>query len=162
MSDPERVLLSDLPPSLLLILAIVVFLAYTLPRIAEASEAAAKLLGPIGRYWRERGLTRAEQHRAEVQREARQLAKAIVAEVTPPDYAEMERRLANMDRRIKVLEESDQIQRAYIIYDENWHFADEMAAVRNPECTPAPRYTFDQFKERWRQGWRPGRPSPQH
>lgn len=155
MSEHERSLLSHLPSWMLLAIAVVVFLAYTLPRLAEASEAVARLLGPIGRYWRDRGLDRAERHRSEVQREAKQLAKQIVAEVTPPDYAEMGRRLSNMDTRIKILEESDRIHRAYIIYDEHWHFDDEMAAVRHPECTPAPRYTFDQFRDKWRDGWRP-------
>ena len=160
MSEREQALMSQLPPWILLVVAVVVLLAYTLPRIAEASASLAKLMGPIGRYWRKRGLLRAEERDAELQKEAKELAKQIVAEVTPPDYAEMGRRLGNMERRVKSLEESDQIQRAFIVYDEEWHFNDALAAVGRPDCAPAPRMTHNQFKRLWRDGWRPGDPIP--
>ncbi|OCB43951.1 hypothetical protein A5721_22950 [Mycobacterium vulneris] len=160
MSEHERALMSQLPPWVLLAVAILVLLAYTLPRIAEASSTLAKLMGPIGRYWRKRGLLRAAERDAELQKEAKELAKQIVAEVTPPDYAEQGRQLANMDRRVKTLEESDQIQRAFIVYDEEWHFNDALSAVGRPDCAPAPRLTHNQFKKHWRAGWRPGEPVP--
>ncbi|AJA43330.1 hypothetical protein VC60_gp29 [Mycobacterium phage Sbash] len=160
MSEHELTLISQLPPWILLALAALVLLAYALPRIAEASASLAKLMGPIGRYWRNRGLRRAAERDAELQAEARELAKQIVAEVTPPDYAEMGRRLANMERRVVSLEESDQIQRAFIVYDEEWHFNDALSAVGRPDCAPAPRLTHNQFKRLWRAGWRPGEPVP--
>lgn len=160
MSDRDRDLLSVLPPWLILALAVTVFLGYTLPRLAEASEAVSKLLGPVGRYWRDRGLRRAASRRNEIQAEAAELAKQIVAEVTPPDYAEMGRRLSNMDKRVRALEWSDQVQRAYIVYDAAWHFDDELSAVGHPECAPAPRLSFEAFETLYREGWRPGRPIP--
>lgn len=160
MSEHDRALLSMLPPWVLLALAVVVFLAYTLPRLAEASAAVAKILGPLGRYWRDRGQRRAAHHRDEVQAEARQLAQEIVNKVTPPDYAEMGRRLENMDARVRTLEESDRVQRAYIVYDAEWHFDDEMAAVGRPDCKPAFRLSFDHFERLYRSGWRPGQPLP--
>ncbi|AII28178.1 hypothetical protein VC74_gp30 [Mycobacterium phage Sparky] len=160
MSEHERALMSQLPPWILLVVAVLVLIAYTLPRIAEASSTLAKLMGPIGRYWRRRGRVRAQERDAELQAEAKELAKLIVQEVTPPDYAEMGRRLANMERRVLSLEESDQIQRAFIVYDEEWHFNDALSAVGRPDCAPAPRLTHNQFKRYWRAGWRPGDPIP--
>ncbi|MFA5711476.1 hypothetical protein [Mycolicibacterium sp.] len=160
MSERDHALLSSLPPWILLVLTFVVFLAYVLPRLAEASEAAAKLLGPIGSYWRDRGLRRAQAHRNEVQAEARQLAQEIVNKVTPPDYAEMGRRLENMDKRVRTLERSERLYKAYIVYDADWHFDDELAAVGHPDCKPAPRLSFDQFEELHDNGWRPGQPLP--
>ncbi|MFN3005160.1 hypothetical protein [Mycolicibacterium wolinskyi] len=163
MPEHDRALLSQLPPWTLYALAVLVVLAYALPRIAEASEGLAKLMGPVGRYWRKRGLERAKKRDDEVQAEAKQLAKQIVAEVTPPpppDYAEMGRRVANMERRVKALEGSEQVQRAFIVYDAEWHFNDELKAVGRPECAPAPRLSFDRFETLWRSGWRPGEPIP--
>lgn len=160
MSESERALMSQLPPWILLAVAVLVLLAYALPRIAEASASLAKLMGPIGRYWRSRGLRRAQEREAELQAEAKALAKQIVAEAMPPDYAEMGRRLANMERRVVSLEESDQIQRAFIVYDDEWHFNDALAAVGRPDCAPAPRVAYNQFKRLWRDGWRPGDPVP--
>lgn len=164
MSEHDRALLAMLPPWALYLVLLVVIAALVLPRLAEASDAAAKLLGPIGRYWRRRGQQRNRQHNAEVQAEARQLAEEIVAKIspapTPADYEEMRRRLGNMDDRVKELENENGVNRAYIVYDAEWHWEDELAAVGRPDCKPAPRLSIAQFEELYRTGWRPGQPTP--
>jgi len=135
-----------MPPWVLGLVAIAVIAALVLPRLAEASAAAAKLLGPIGRYWRRRGQQR-----------------RIVAEITPADYQEMGRRVTNLDGRVralessnKVLERVNEVQQAYIVYDAQWHFEDELSAVGKPDCKPAARLTFNRFEDLYSDGWRPG------
>lgn len=161
MSEQERQLISALlPPWALLAVVVFVLLAYTLPRIAEASEALARLMGPVGRYWRDRGQRRDRRHQEELQKEAKQLAKQIVAEVQPVDYQEMGRQLENMDRRVRTLERSNEVQKAFIVYDAEWHFDDELSSVGHPDCKPAFRLTFDRFEALYEQGWRPGQELP--
>lgn len=159
ISLPDPVM-DQLPSWALILVAALAFLNFLFARIAEAYEGFARLFGPLGRRWRRKGLLRAEVHRKEVQAEARVLAREIAGEIEPPDYQEMGRRLNNMDRRVKALEESDEIQRAFIAYDADWHFDDEMAAVGRPECQPAARLAFSRFRELYRGGWRPGQPAP--
>ena len=160
MSEHDRTLLAMLPPWALYLVVIAVIAALVLPRLAEASDAAAKLLGPIGRYWRKRGQDRDRQHKKEVQAEAQQLAEQIIAKVTPLDYQEMGRRLENMDGRVKALERTKEVNEAYIVYDAEWHFVDELAAVGRPDCKPAFRLTYPRFEELYDSGWRPGQPIP--
>lgn len=149
-----------LPPWVIVLVAAVVVAAFVLPRLAEASDAAAKLLGPLGRYWRKRGKLRERRHREEVQDEAQQLAEKIVAKVAPADYQEMGRRVENMDGRVRALERKNEIKEAFIVYDAEWHFDDDLAAVGHPECKPAFRLTYARFEELYESGWRPGQQIP--
>lgn len=146
--------LDRLPSWALIIIAIAAFLNYVLPRFAEASETFAKIFGPLGARWRRRGIRRAEDHRAEVQAEARVLAREIAGEIKPPDYAEMERRLSQMDRRVLALETQDTIKTAFIVEDSEWHFHDQLAESQK-QIERAPRLTYPEFERRWHDGWRP-------
>lgn len=160
MSPHEQVWLTYLPQQVLIVVAVVAVTGYALPKIAEASEHAARLLGPLGRYWRERAVQREAVRRAEIERQAREIAQQIAASAQPPDYAEMSRRLGRMETRLRRLEESEELMRAFIAYDAEWHFSDRLDAVERPECAPAPWLTFVQFRQLWDRGWRPGQPIP--
>jgi hypothetical protein len=159
--------LADRFPFLVLV---VVVIWLSLPQLAERYAIVAKIVGPLARRWKRKADKRAadveDRHKAEVRKEAKVLAQEMIGQVAAaPDYAEMERRLERMDSaqkraedRIKRLEQSDEIQRAYIAYDADWHFDDEMAAVGKPDCEPADRLPFERFKALYREGWRPGQP----
>lgn len=139
----------DQAPMWLLIAAIIWL---KLPDWAERFTIVGKLVKPLSKRWRDKA--------EKLARERKELAKAE-ARRQAPDYAEMERRLGRMDVRLRVVELANEINEAYIRYDADWHFNDEMAAVGRPDCEPAPRMQHGQFERLYRdENWRPGQPLP--
>ncbi|MCV7226041.1 hypothetical protein [Mycolicibacterium komossense] len=117
-----------------------------LPDWAERFAIVGRLLEPLSKRWQEKAARNERNRREVMEAEARRLA---------PDYAEMERRLKRMDIRLRLVEKSNEVNEAFIRYDADWHFNDEMAAVGRPECVPAPRISHSQFERQYREGWRP-------
>jgi hypothetical protein len=138
----------DQAPVWVLIVAIIWL---KLPEWAERFAIIGRLVKPFSKRWREKA------QRLETERQ--QLAKAEARRLAP-DYAEMERRLGRMDVRLRLLEDMNEVNEAFIRYDADWHFDDEMAAVGRPECAPAVRLHHGRFEQLYRDGWRPGQPIP--
>lgn len=141
--------LLDQAPLWVLVLAIIWL---KLPDWAERFTIVGRLVRPFSKRWRAKAARLARERKEAIDAEAARLA---------PDYAEMERRLGRMDVRLRLLEQANEINEAYIRYDADWHFDDEMAAVGRPDCKPAPRLHHGEFERLYRGGWRPDQPIPQ-
>lgn len=129
------------------ITALAIILWLSLPQLAERFAIIGKLLRPLSRRWREKS-ERLEAQRHEVAMiEARKLAVAAMQEMTPPDVRKL------LDRLNRV-EDAEELLRAFVIYDELWHFKDDHNEARQGRI-PAHRITFDLFEQKWHQGWRP-------
>lgn len=119
----------------------------SLPQLAERFVIIGKVLSPLSRRWREKAARLAAQQDEAAMKKARELAAAAMKEMTPPDVRKLE------DRLIRV-EDAEDLLKAFVIYDELWHFHDDHNEARRGR-TPAHRMSFDTFEERWQQGWRP-------
>lgn len=137
---------------LIVVLLIVVWLS--LPQLAERFEMVGKLVRPLSKRWRDKAERLETQRKAAAFEEAKQLAAAAIREMTPPDVAEMERRMARMTERLVFIEDAEDMLRAFIIYDELWHFEDDMNEARHGR-RPVTRLTLEVFESKWRGGWRP-------
>jgi hypothetical protein len=125
--------------------AIIVWLS--LPQLAERFVIIGKLLKPLSRRWREKAARLAAQQDAAALQKARELAALAMREMTPPDVVKMEERLMRV-------EDAEDMLRAFVIYDELWHFHDDHNEARRGR-KPAHRMAFDTFEEKWKAGWRP-------
>lgn len=137
---------------LVLVVAIVFWLS--LPQLAERFEIVAKLAGPVLRKQKVKAAAREKERRRVSLETARQDVKLILQELTPPDVARMEERQKRLERQLDSVEDAENMLRAYVIYDELWHFHDDHDAARRGE-TPSKRITFDRFEQKWKGGWRP-------
>lgn len=142
---------------LLLVMGIVVaWLVIT--RIVETSEAAAKVLGPLGRKIVASYRRRQAQYRRDVAQEAKLIATEIMPNVMPDDYGVVKRQLTNVIERVEDLEIENAAMRAFIVYDTEWHFRDELvdASTGKPRESSQPRrIPWEEFLAKWRDGWRP-------
>lgn len=129
----------------LVLLAITIWLS--LPQLAERFEIISKLLRPLSRRWREKAERLERQRREAEERRAQEIAAAALKKMTPPDVRKMEERLLR-------IEDVEEMLRAFVIYDELWHFHDDHNEARRGRA-PAHRMTFDRFEKRWNTGWRP-------
>jgi hypothetical protein len=137
---------------LIAVLAIVAWLS--LPQLAERFAIIGKLSRPLSRRWREKAERLETQRKATVIEEARRLAAAAMKEMTPPDVAEMERRMQRLDKRLETVQDAEDMLRAFVIYDELWHFRDDHDEARRGH-RPVTRMAFDTFEAKWQDGWRP-------
>lgn len=134
------------------ILVVAAFVLMMIPRIAEASERVAKMFGPLGRHWRERQKAREDLVNRDRAAEAMVLLEEAISKQPVIDM--MRRELASVMDRLEGLEQADTIQRAFISYDERHHFEASLVAAR-AGITMLHRIPFDEFAEKWKQGWRP-------
>lgn len=137
---------------LLVAIAIIVWLS--LPQLAERFAIIGKLLKPLSKRWREKAARLESERRQVALEEAKKLAAAAMAEMTPPDVSRMEARLKKLDEQLDIVQDGENLLRAYVIYDELWHFHDDRNAARRGR-PPTDRLTFDSFETKWRGGWRP-------
>lgn len=139
---------------LVLTAVIVVWLLFT--RLVETSEAAAKLLGPLGRHIVRSYRQRSDRYRADVAQEAKLLAQEIIPKVVPQDYNVVKEQLRNVIDRITDLEIENSAMRGFIVYDEEWHFHDDLVHVRYKDTyLREPRMQWGSFLDQWKSGWRP-------
>ncbi len=143
--------ISDQAP-LLVVIVIVVWLS--LPQLADRFETIAKLAAPSLKKQQAKQALREKERRRMSLETAREDVKLILKELTPPDVARMEDRQKRLERQLDSVEDAENMLRAYVIYDELWHFHDDHDAARRGE-TPANRITFDRFEQKWKKGWRP-------
>ncbi len=125
--------------------AMVIWLS--LPQLAERFEIIGKALKPLSKRWRDKADRLAKQQEEAATRKAEELAAAAMKRMTPPDALKMEQRLVRV-------EDAEDMLRAFVIYDELWHFRDDHNEARRGR-KPAHRMSFDTFEEQWQSGWRP-------
>lgn len=134
----------------------VVVLWLMVTRLAETSEAAAKILGPLGARIVKHYHQRRASYRQEVAAEAKELALELVPKVMPADYETVKVQLHNVIDRVTDLEVENAALRSFVIYDEEWHFTLVLTAAKAGENSDFPhRFTWLEFREKWRTGWRP-------
>lgn len=126
---------------------LVVVVWMSLPQLAERFEIIGKLLKPLSVRWREKAERLERQRREAEERRAQEIAAAALKEMTPPDVRKMEERLLHV-------EDVEEMLKAFVIYDELWHFHDDHNEARRGR-KPAHRMPFDRFELRWKAGWRP-------
>jgi hypothetical protein len=151
MIDELLIELANQSPVIVLVL-IIIWLS--LPTLAERFAIIGKLVKPLSKRWREKAEKLERQQNEHALTLARQLARQAMQEMTPPDVAEMERRMKRMDDTLDLVQDAENLLRAYVIYDELWHFHDDHSEARRGRV-PAHRIAFDTFEEKWKQGWRP-------
>jgi hypothetical protein len=137
-----------------LLVAIVIIVWLSLPQLAERFETISKLLRPLSRRWREKAERLDAERRQVALDEAKKLAAAAIKEMTPPDVTEMERRMARISLQLRTVEDAEDCLRAYVIFDELWHFKDDHNEARSGRV-PQIRMAFDLFELKWKAGWRP-------
>lgn len=135
--------------------SIVMWLLVT--RVVETSEAAAKLLGPLGRKIAKSYQQRSARYRADVAQEAKLLAIELIPKIVPSDYDVVKRQLHNVIDRVTELEVENSAMRGYIILDEEWHFRHELSfAEQGGDIADMPtRIGWSAFLEQWKSGRRP-------
>lgn len=103
-----REVLSAGPEWLVVLLAVLIGLKFAAQLISEASETGARLLGPLGRRWRERGLRRQEDR-----------AKERTARMA--DLEDAERQRDSLAASLERSRREQETQAGYIEYDSMWH-----------------------------------------
>lgn len=127
-------------PTLLTILGFLLIAGYVLKIVAQASETGAKLLGPLGKRWREQGDRAAR--RASVRRSEE---NAVIVDLK----AQVEHFVA----RVKALEKNSSQTNEYLVYDAEWHATNEIHAKEHGYNFPPPEHmTYNEFRER-ADGW---------
>ena len=136
--------------NILVVVFIIAILWFCITKLAETKDAFAKLLGPWGRRIRDSKERRDEMHRQEVRKEAKRILKEY-GTLEPPDYQTVKMRLTNVleevsaqGNTIRELQLENHGMRAYILLDEDWHWDDERAAVRENRSVRH-RVSFDEF-----------------
>lgn len=137
---------------LLVVVVIIVWLS--LPQLAERFDVIARLAAPLLRKQQAKVEEREKERRRVALETAREDVRLVLAELTPPDVKRMEDRQKRLERQLDDIEDAENMLRAYVIYDELWHFHDDHDAARKGEV-PAQRISFDQFEQKWKKGWRP-------
>lgn len=123
-----------LAPEWLVMIVIIVAVVSWVGRIAsEASASWAKVLGPLGRRWRERGIARQE-----VRAEERTARMA--------DLTDMTRQRDALESALDHCRASQSEVWDYLVYDVDWHRQFRLAAAENG-CEVPPHQSF----MRWRQ-----------
>lgn len=145
---PEEIakLVSD-NPVLLTILAVLLIAGYALKIISQASETAAKLLGPLGKRWRAQG------DRVARKSEARRVEDNQV-------ITDLNKRLEYFVKQVEgLVRDSEEKARAYevkddyLAYDAQWHADQSIHAAENGyEFQPPKHMTFNEFR-RQASGW---------
>lgn len=140
----------------LFVLALVFFLSFVTTKLLETSKAAADLAGPLGRWVQKRKDLRADRHKKELREQARDLlADSDIADMLqPPDYEELKTQVTRCTDELRDSRMERAALRSFVVYDEEWHFRDHLDAV-DDERKPAARLAWDEFYEKYRQGWRP-------
>lgn len=134
-------------PTLLTILGILLIAGYVLKILSQASETSAKLLGPLGKRWREQGNRAAR--RADARRsEENQVIQDLRARVEY--FVEQVEELKEHGRQ---KEAEYEVKDAYLAYDASWHGNTKIHAAEMGYQFPPPEHmTFNEFRRK-ASGW---------
>lgn len=118
-------------PWVLWVLGIVIVLKYVAQGLAETSDTAAKVLGPLGKKWRGRGQARREGEAA--------------------DVASLKRQVEHLETRLNEVEADREVAIAYLEYDAQWHNRVRIWAAENGYTLPPPPHkTLSVFRQAWK------------
>ncbi len=121
-------------PEWLVALAVALLVLNWVGRVlAEASESWAKVLGPLGRRWRERGI-------------ARQEARAEASAVRMADLADVTRQRDYLDVELGLCRKSNELRATYIEYDAGWHRQTRLRAIE-AGCDLPEHQSYLQWRE---------------
>lgn len=134
-------------PTLLTILGVLLIAGYVLKIVAQASETSAKLLGPLGKRWREQGNRAAR--RADARRsEENQVIQDLRARVEY--FVEQVEELKEHGRQ---KEAEYEVKDAYLAYDAAWHGNTRIhAAEMGYQFPPPDHMMFNEFRRK-ASGW---------
>lgn len=134
-------------PTLLTILGVALIAGYVLKILSQASETSAKLLGPLGKRWREQGNRAAR--RADARRsEENQVIQDLRARVEY--FVEQVEELKEHGRQ---KEAEYEVKDAYLAYDASWHGNTKIHAAEMGYQFPPPEHmTFNEFRRK-ASGW---------
>ena len=104
------------PEWLVVLVVVLVGVNYAGRMLAEASETWAKLLGPLGKRWRDRGLKRQQERINE--RDARQA-----------DLEDMTVQRDNLSKALSGCRRQEHLMSGYIEYDATWHRDTRLRAI---------------------------------
>jgi hypothetical protein len=138
--------LAGLGSDWIFVIGVVYIVWLVLSKGAQTVTAISDALGPAGRVMVGIRDRRRKKRVDDANREAEYLALAI--STRSPEYLDLKERFDEVGRALRIM-------RAFIVYDEDWHFRDQRddaAAGR----TVGPRLCFDDFAEKFAAGWRPG------
>lgn len=139
----------------LTLLFIVLALWVVLTKLVESSEAAAKLLGPVGRRIIKGYQQRQRRFREDVATEAKLMAIELVPKIIPGDYQVVKDQLQNIISRVGELEMENRAMRAFVVVDEEWHFRFDLAKAHGGPLDLPARTAWPDFLAQWKEGWRP-------
>lgn len=126
--------------------------ALVLEKVAQSSDSIAKILGPVGRWTRRNFEKRSARHIKDVENELARLALEVVNQITPADYAVVKTQLEHVVERLDALESENRLLRAFIVYDEKWHWHDNLRDVGDDRPS-SDWMDFETFRDQ-RQGQR--------
>lgn len=149
-------LLLDLVDNLPVIVLLGIIVWLSLPQLAERFAIIGRFIRWTGlsQRWKEKAERLEKQRRDAAMEEARKLAAAAMREMTPPDVRRMEEGLRRLGDKLAVVADAEDMLRAYVIYDELWHFHDDLDEARRGR-RPAHRMPIEVFETKWKSGWRP-------
>ncbi len=137
---------------LFFVVIIVVWLS--LPQLAERFDTIAKLAAPLLKKQRKKQEDREKERREAALEQARRDVRMVLQELTPPDQKRVNELIDELGKQLDRVQDGENMLRAFVIYDELWHFHDDINEARQGR-KPAKRFSFDTFESKWKQGWRP-------
>ncbi|WP_032380550.1 hypothetical protein [Rhodococcoides fascians] len=141
-------------PTLLTILGVLLIAGYVLKILSQASETSAKLLGPLGKRWREQGNRAAR--RADARRSEDEKRRKEDNEVIRDLKARLEYFVAQVEdlkAHGKEKEAAYEVKDDYLTYDAEWHALNKIHAAENGhEFLPPEHMSFNEFRRR-SSGW---------
>lgn len=150
--------LFQLLPQAVVYLVLVVFVVGFLgSQFAQASEGFAKLIGPLGKFWRRKQEDERRERKETIRNETRDFIQTVMHDIKPPDYESLKRQLVNVLERVAEMEQTEQINTAYLIQDAEWHRETDMKLAEAGLLTPPlpARLPYTEFARKWQTGWRP-------
>lgn len=146
-----------LPPALLYLALAAFFFGFVGAQLAQASEGFAKLLGPIGRYWRRKVKEEQDQQLAIFQLRAQEVVNSQLGVTRKAEYAQLQDKLGDVMQRLSDMERNEAVAEAYLILDAEWHrMVNLMLAENGLLKAPLPlRQSYFEFAEEYRskRGW---------
>lgn len=137
---------------LFVVVIIVVWLS--LPQLAERFDTIAKLAAPLLKRQRAKQEDREKERREAALEQARIDVRMVLQELTPPDQKRVNQLISELGEQLDRVQDGENMLRAFVIYDELWHFHDDFNEARQGR-KPAKRFSFDTFETKWKKGWRP-------
>lgn len=146
-----------LPPALLYLALAAFFFGFVGAQLAQASEGFAKVLGPLGKYWRRKLAEEQMTKLAIFHERAREAVNSELGVARKAEYASLKDKLGDVLSRLADMERNEAVAEAYLVLDAEWHRQVNMMLAENGLLTaPLPtRSTYFEFADKYRtdRGW---------